>query len=290
MGGVPELHYLDDTGAEVQLTTGGTVNAGAENTVKDNIALNGFRIAVNGSLTQFAMIDGILDEFEDETAVDTGGSTNETYNATLDLYNNKGASEQAVAQGAGTAIGDMTENGGLAAAFDSTTSQTFVNSATKTGASGIVGKDWGAGVTKLIDKFKAYGPSTEGFFDSASPTDCVLKLEGSQNNSTWTMLFTSPNFTDSNGLSKTYTHAADTFVMTTSRLRKNSIFYFVCRSCCCSLFVDLFLREATDARRRPATGEHFQLHFPRGAGALGPSLAGDSGDGGPGAQSAVAAV
>ncbi len=218
VGGVPELHYLDDTGAEVQLTTGGTVNAGALNTVKDNIALNAFRIAVNESLTQFAMIEGILDEFEDETSVDTGGSTNETYNATLDLYNNKGASEQAVAQGAGTAIGDMTENGGLAAAFDvRIETQTFANSAiVANGNAGNAGKDWGVGNTKLIDKFEAHSSKDEGFTEASTPTDCKLILEGSQNNSDWTTLFTSSNFTDNIDLVKTYTHASDVFVMTTA--------------------------------------------------------------------------
>jgi len=51
-----------------------------------NILLNAFRIAINGSLTQFDMIDGIVDEFEDESGVDTGASTFEDYDATNDLY------------------------------------------------------------------------------------------------------------------------------------------------------------------------------------------------------------
>ncbi len=215
VSGLPELHYLDDNGSEVQLTTGGTVNAGALNTVKDNIALNAFRIAVNGSLTQFAMIDGILDEFEDETAVDTGGSTNETYNATLDLYNNKGASELAVAQGAGTVIGDMTAGGGLAAAFDGNQENFDISANVANGNAGNAGKDWGVGNTKLIDKFEAHSSKDEGFTEASTPTDCKLILEGSQNNSDWTTLFTSSNFTDNIDLVKTYTHASDVFVMTT---------------------------------------------------------------------------
>lgn len=51
-----------------------------------NTMLNAFRIAINGSLSQFNMVDGITDEFEDETGVDTASSTNEDYDSTNDLY------------------------------------------------------------------------------------------------------------------------------------------------------------------------------------------------------------
>jgi len=37
--------------------------------LQDNIMLNAFRIAINGSLTQFNMIDGIVDEYEDESGI-----------------------------------------------------------------------------------------------------------------------------------------------------------------------------------------------------------------------------
>ena len=54
--------------------------------IYDNIFLNAFRIAVNGSLTQFNMVDGVVDEFEDESGVDTGNSTNEDYDSDNNLY------------------------------------------------------------------------------------------------------------------------------------------------------------------------------------------------------------
>ena len=54
--------------------------------LENNIMLNAFRIAINGSLTKFNMVDGIMDEFEDESGVDTGVSTNEDYDATDDYY------------------------------------------------------------------------------------------------------------------------------------------------------------------------------------------------------------
>lgn len=52
----------------------------------DNIALNAFRIAINGSLTQFLMEDGVVDEYEDESGIDTGNSSNQSYDSSGDYY------------------------------------------------------------------------------------------------------------------------------------------------------------------------------------------------------------
>jgi len=60
-------------------------------TIKTNIMLNAFRIAIQGGLSLFGMIDGIVDEFEDETGVDTAKSQDETYDATGDFYTNSAA-------------------------------------------------------------------------------------------------------------------------------------------------------------------------------------------------------
>ena len=46
---------------------------------KTNIALNKFRTIRNNGLTVQGMIDGIADEFNDETGIDTTTSTNETF-------------------------------------------------------------------------------------------------------------------------------------------------------------------------------------------------------------------
>ncbi len=55
-------------------------------TMQTNIVLNAFRIAINGSLTQFNMVDGIVDEYEDESGIDNPNSTNESYDSVNDLY------------------------------------------------------------------------------------------------------------------------------------------------------------------------------------------------------------
>ena len=57
---------------------------------QQNIVLNAFRIAINGSLTQFSMVDGIVDEYEDESGIDTANSINESFDSILDLYSPSG--------------------------------------------------------------------------------------------------------------------------------------------------------------------------------------------------------
>jgi len=51
-----------------------------------NDAVNSFRIAIGDSISVQNMVDGIVDEYEDQTGVDTGSSVNLLYNATDDYY------------------------------------------------------------------------------------------------------------------------------------------------------------------------------------------------------------
>ncbi|MBF86030.1 MAG: hypothetical protein CL489_16375 [Acidobacteria bacterium] len=52
----------------------------------NNIALLAFKVATQDSLAVFNLVDGVSDEFEDETGIDTGNSANESYDSTNDLY------------------------------------------------------------------------------------------------------------------------------------------------------------------------------------------------------------
>jgi len=58
--------------------------------VKDRIELNimllAFKMAVQDGLVKFNMVDGFMDEFEDESGVDTANCTNQSYDSTNDLY------------------------------------------------------------------------------------------------------------------------------------------------------------------------------------------------------------
>ena len=56
--------------------------------VQDNIALLGFKMAVNDGLTVFNLVDGIVDEFHDESGTDESEGSNDIYNAADDFYIN----------------------------------------------------------------------------------------------------------------------------------------------------------------------------------------------------------
>jgi len=86
---------------------------GATDAEKTNIMLNAFRISVNGGLTVQNMVDGVVDEFTDETGVDTVTSTNEIYDAINDLYGNQ--------------VAGATEDGGWAPTTTSTSASTYID-------------------------------------------------------------------------------------------------------------------------------------------------------------------
>ena len=56
--------------------------------IEQNIALLGFKMAVTESLTVFNLVDGVVDEFHDESGTDEGEGSNDNYCATGDSYNN----------------------------------------------------------------------------------------------------------------------------------------------------------------------------------------------------------
>ncbi len=159
------LGALAPTGDGSNLTG---IATGATDAQKANIALNAFRIAVNGGVSVQNMADGVVDEFTDETGVDTVTSTNETYDATNDYYHNNAAIAQ-IAQATGTAIGNMTNGGALAAAFDSNEDQ--AQGATAQGSNGTlgtIGKDYGAGFEKVIKQVTVISSTDQGFMSTAN--------------------------------------------------------------------------------------------------------------------------
>ena len=55
-----------------------------------NIGVLGFKMAVNDGLTIFNLKDGVVDEFNDESGVDTAENTNASYDDSSDFYSNQG--------------------------------------------------------------------------------------------------------------------------------------------------------------------------------------------------------
>jgi len=123
------------------LTTDNTDNTQIANS--QDVSLLGFKMAVNEGLTVFNLVDGIVDEFHDESGTDEGEGSNDLYCASSDNYLNQ---TSPVAFSAGFAIGSRTE---------ADTSTTHSNPSTNQGAFGtftvpeavssIDIKLWGAG-------------------------------------------------------------------------------------------------------------------------------------------------
>ena len=50
-----------------------------------NIGVLGFKMAVSDGLTIFNLVDGVVDEFNDESGVDTAENSNAAYDSTSDF-------------------------------------------------------------------------------------------------------------------------------------------------------------------------------------------------------------
>ncbi|MEE9557281.1 MAG: hypothetical protein V3V76_08475 [Candidatus Adiutricales bacterium] len=82
---------VENTKAMTSLRVKESIDTFAEAaTEQKNIMLNAFRIAINGSLPLLNMVDGFVDEYEDENGVDTGASSNQFFDAVNKLYQNVG--------------------------------------------------------------------------------------------------------------------------------------------------------------------------------------------------------
>lgn len=73
------------------VTLPSNVVAAAKRPVQDNIALLGFKMAVNDGLTIFNLVDGVVDEFNDESGTDEAEGINDNYCGTDDFYQNLSA-------------------------------------------------------------------------------------------------------------------------------------------------------------------------------------------------------
>jgi hypothetical protein len=109
-----------------------------------------------------------------------------------------------ISQGAGTPIGNMTTGGGLAAAFDGNTSQaqsagarSSNGGASFSGYNNTVGKDWGVDTFKTVDRFKFWGPNDNNVLGTQGTID--FKLQGSNDNSNWTDLYTATGVSSPSG-------------------------------------------------------------------------------------------
>ncbi|WP_417790645.1 hypothetical protein [Terasakiella pusilla] len=204
-------------------------------TLKDGVAIasgSGSLLRTDGDASG---LTGIIDQVARDTAVvaiiqsDVAGgvygpivsydfstdslatSTNATNNSGTESYSNSGSPVQ-IAQGTGTAIGDLVNGGGLAAAYDGNTSQDTTTCAYKSsstsGYNNTVGKNWGSG--KSVVKAIFYGVSDAAILSSNATT---IKVQG-YNGSSWVDVSSAKNTTTNNG--ETITFETADFTDTTS--------------------------------------------------------------------------
>ena len=75
-----------------------------------NIGLLGFKMAVNEGLTVFNLVDGVVDEFNDESGTDEAEGSNDLYNGTDDYYINSSTPDGGpLSLSAGFTVSSVTE-------------------------------------------------------------------------------------------------------------------------------------------------------------------------------------
>ena len=84
---VDSVHITDGVVTEAKLQT----KLNPDNAVNNNafnIGVLGFKVAVQEGLTIYNLLDGIVDEFNSESGIDTAENSNTVYDATSDFYSN----------------------------------------------------------------------------------------------------------------------------------------------------------------------------------------------------------
>tara|TARA_Y100001937_G_scaffold54_1_gene75 strand:+ start:311 stop:1966 length:1656 start_codon:yes stop_codon:yes gene_type:complete len=113
-----------------------------------NISLLGFKMAVNEGLTVFNLVDGVVDEFHDESGTDEAEGSNDTYCASNDYYinSNVGSGTPSPAVSAGFGMTSITEPDTSTAGSNPAQRTTCYGTFTvPTGITSVQVSAWGAG-------------------------------------------------------------------------------------------------------------------------------------------------
>lgn len=153
--------------------------AGSED-LEFTVAQMMMRLADIDNVAQFLGPNGnrFADSYDALTYVDVAGATNLS-TATAGVLK-PSVTQNQIPQATGTILGNMTDQGGIAAAFDGVTAAPFSSSARTVSGNqrGYVGKDWGSGQTRSLTGFKVWSPSTAVGFE-AGGNNVRITLKGS---------------------------------------------------------------------------------------------------------------
>lgn len=189
---VPPANFSGDTGAGGAV---GQVPAPAAGDAASGKVLGagGAWVSVNSKTAVLAAIgaskattarlfipNGCADGFAAPDSVDAA-STNYLQDTAIGRIYPTTATPAQISQATGTVIGDMTFNGGLAAAFDSVTNQAYASSAVETNSgfdgAAFTGKNYSA-APKKIARADVYATNDFGFDSTPSASTITLNLRG----------------------------------------------------------------------------------------------------------------
>jgi hypothetical protein len=176
-----------------------------DQTARDQIALTNLRLLLNSGVASGALVQG----YQWELATDEWGatSTNETYTVgSPNYYSNAVSTYTQVSQGTGTNIGDATSGGGLAAAFDGVTNQSYTAGAQSATATANIGKDYTSPGAKAVARVKVYASNDYGFYNNGGGTTTVYLQYADTSGGSWTTL-ASATGTDTASTSITVTYS-----------------------------------------------------------------------------------
>jgi hypothetical protein len=167
--------------------------------IKNDISLLALQTAINGNLSAYGLKNSWIEQFEDSTKIENLSTALRDTNGE---YMMAGAvsSQTLIPRTDGTAItntntavgeGNMAYNAGLSAAFDGTDVKTAALSAATIASGtprlqGWIGKDWGAGVTKVVTGFKAISTSNDGMHGGGATSGNSIFLYGNSANAVGT--------------------------------------------------------------------------------------------------------
>jgi hypothetical protein len=195
-----------------------------DDVARDNIVILAWKLAIASSLAYFKLEDGIVDEFEDETGVDTVNSTNESYNSTDDYYSPSAGTEvdnmeyasDALAQAAyvtNATYGSDVLTGGTPSVdsvfgVDYEADMAVDDNAGTWWASANTALphwfkyDFGAGNSKKIERVTLKGYNETGICSKD------FTVQGSNNDSDWTTLYTGQMTNDENVQTFTFNNSS----------------------------------------------------------------------------------
>ena len=156
-----------------------TITEYNDDALQNDIATLALHQATNANAAKYNLTNTNVDVYQDSTGIasftDCSRDSSGEYVASTTA-----GGQTIIDRTAGTAVGTMVDNGGLAAAFDGDNSEAGADCAVAhTITTSYIGKDWGSGVTKTLTGARTYGATDEGYSSQgANSSGCTWDVRG----------------------------------------------------------------------------------------------------------------